>query len=237
MTNRVVPIISKFHEFLMISFLMKTPLPSSKVDTIFGFFCFPFLCRFFCFIVSSADFGKESIPFVFSIRISFFYRLDELPALAFCFILFVCFLVILSSMLDDDDEGVPRPRQRNVVTDGTLLRRQELPRAAQLVATDDYFFLIVAEIYSPSKFYWFLKDQRRAIETVGVSVWLCTRAGATPISFFFPPLFCFRTFQVAANDSTSSVGCCCCCCRLCGRCVEFDGSFFFWLWQRSCRTT
>ena len=47
MTNRVVPIISKFHEFLMISFLMKTPLPSSKVDTIFGFFCFPFLCRFF----------------------------------------------------------------------------------------------------------------------------------------------------------------------------------------------
>ena len=92
-------------------------------------------------------------------------------------------------MLDDDDEGVPRPRQRNVVTDGTLLRRQELPRAAQLVATDDYFFLIVAEIYSPSKFYWFLKDQRRAIETVGVAVWLCTRAGATPISFFFPPFF------------------------------------------------
>ena len=173
----------------MISFLMKTPLPSSKVDTIFGFFCFPFLCRFFCFIVSSADFGKESIPFVFSIRISFFYRLDELPALAFCFIWIVCFLVILSSMLDDDDEGVPRPRQRNVVTDGTLLRRQELPRAAQLVATDDYFFLIVAEIYSPSKFYWFLKDQRRAIETVGVAVWLCTRAGATPISFFFPPFF------------------------------------------------
>jgi hypothetical protein len=28
----------------------------------------------------------------------------------------------------------------------------------------EYFFIIVAELYSPGKFYWFFSEKRRAIE-------------------------------------------------------------------------
>ena len=44
------------------------------------------------------------------------------------------------------------------------MHHQELPAAAYSNTGSDYFFIIVAEIYTPSKFYWFLKDKRKAIE-------------------------------------------------------------------------
>lgn len=41
------------------------------------------------------------------------------------------------------------------------MNRQAFPSN---VDSFDYFFLIVAEVYSPGEFYWFLSENRKAIE-------------------------------------------------------------------------
>lgn len=53
------------------------------------------------------------------------------------------------------------PTLRDVCTPDTVIPMQELPSD---IDDYEYFFIIVAELYSPGKFYWFLSDQRKAIE-------------------------------------------------------------------------
>ena len=57
--------------------------------------------------------------------------------------------------------GVPRPKIQNVYYADTPMARQAFPPN---VGDFDYFFLIVAEVYSPGEFYWFLSENRKPIE-------------------------------------------------------------------------
>ena len=56
--------------------------------------------------------------------------------------------------------GVPKPKIKNVCEPGTEIERQELPSTCD----KEYFFIIVGEVYSPGEFYWFLSENRGAIE-------------------------------------------------------------------------
>lgn len=57
--------------------------------------------------------------------------------------------------------GVRRPKIKNVYEPDTEITRQAFPSN---LANFDYFFLIVAEVYSPGEFYWFLSENRKLIE-------------------------------------------------------------------------
>jgi len=57
--------------------------------------------------------------------------------------------------------GVLEPKVADVCTFDTVIPLQEFPSD---VEDFEYFFIIVAELYSPGKFYWFFSDKRRQIE-------------------------------------------------------------------------
>ncbi|KAI9564647.1 hypothetical protein GHT06_008388 [Daphnia sinensis] len=57
--------------------------------------------------------------------------------------------------------GVRRPKINDVYEPDTEITKQAFPPN---LANFDYFFLIVAEVYSPGEFYWFLSENRKPIE-------------------------------------------------------------------------
>lgn len=57
--------------------------------------------------------------------------------------------------------GVTTPKVKNVYEPSTEITRQQFPPD---LGDFDYFFLIIAEVYSPGEFYWFLSENRKAIE-------------------------------------------------------------------------
>ncbi|XP_046643908.1 uncharacterized protein LOC124329028 [Daphnia pulicaria] len=60
-----------------------------------------------------------------------------------------------------DTFGVRKPKIKNVYEVNIPVGRQAFPGN---LADFDYFFLIVAEVYSPGEFYWFLSENRKPIE-------------------------------------------------------------------------
>jgi hypothetical protein len=56
---------------------------------------------------------------------------------------------------------VRKPEIKYVYEPDIPVARQALPGN---LANFDYFFLIVAEVYSPGEFYWFLSENRKPIE-------------------------------------------------------------------------
>ena len=52
---------------------------------------------------------------------------------------------------------------KDVYTPDIVLKYQKMPSD---VGELEYFFLIVAEVYSPGKFYWFLRQNRAVIESL-----------------------------------------------------------------------
>lgn len=59
--------------------------------------------------------------------------------------------------------GVTKPKVKNVYQPDTEITRQQFPND---ISDFDYFFIIVGEVYSPGEFYWFLSDNRKAIESL-----------------------------------------------------------------------
>ena len=59
--------------------------------------------------------------------------------------------------------GVSKPKVENVFTPDMVLTHQEMPTEFNL---PEFFFIIVGEVYSPGKFYWFLRENRTAIESL-----------------------------------------------------------------------
>ena len=60
--------------------------------------------------------------------------------------------------------GARRPKVRDTWTVELEMPVQELPERLTPEGELDYMFIIVGEVFSPSKFFWFLKTNRRAIE-------------------------------------------------------------------------
>ncbi|XP_057371402.1 tudor domain-containing protein 7A-like isoform X2 [Daphnia carinata] len=76
--------------------------------------------------------------------------------------------------------GVRRPKINNVYEPDTEITKQAFPSN---LASFDYFFLIVAEVYSPGEFYWFLSENRKPIEDLTDDMTLFY--GATSDYFIF----------------------------------------------------
>ena len=52
---------------------------------------------------------------------------------------------------------------KNVVTTSTVFLYEDFPMDLEPY---EYFFVIVGEVFSPGKFYWFFSDNRKAIESL-----------------------------------------------------------------------
>ena len=59
--------------------------------------------------------------------------------------------------------GVSKPKVKDVYTPDVVLKYQDMPSD---LGEQDYFFLVVGEVYSPGQFYWFLRRNLAAIETL-----------------------------------------------------------------------
>lgn len=59
--------------------------------------------------------------------------------------------------------GVSRPKIKNVVTETTIFLHEDFPADLDPF---DFFFVIVGEVYSPGKFYWFFSENKQAIESL-----------------------------------------------------------------------
>lgn len=59
--------------------------------------------------------------------------------------------------------AIATPRVPNVYQPDTKMTRQKFPSGTD---NTEFFFIIVAEVYSPGEFYWFLSENRKAIETL-----------------------------------------------------------------------
>lgn len=57
--------------------------------------------------------------------------------------------------------GLARPQVKNVVDSSTVFIHQEFPPDLNPL---EFFFIIIAEVYSPGRFYWFLSENKEAIE-------------------------------------------------------------------------
>ena len=57
--------------------------------------------------------------------------------------------------------GVPKPKIKNVYEADISVARQAFPPN---IGDFEYFYLIVAEVYSPGEFYWFLNENQKSIE-------------------------------------------------------------------------
>ena len=56
-----------------------------------------------------------------------------------------------------------KPKVKNVVDTNTMIVHQEFPPD---LGDYEFFFVVVAEVYSPGRFFWFLSDNRPAIESL-----------------------------------------------------------------------
>ena len=63
---------------------------------------------------------------------------------------------------------------KSVYTSDTKMTYQDLPAALNDVS-DEYAFIVIGEIYSPGKFYWFLRDSKMAIEKLSDEMTLVFR--------------------------------------------------------------
>jgi len=73
----------------------------------------------------------------------------------------ICWMNCKTEALTTFSLGVSRPRVKNVYTPDMVLKYQGIPAS---VGELEYFFIIVAEIYTPGKFYFFLRENRTVIE-------------------------------------------------------------------------
>ena len=104
---------------------------------------------------ASCRHDQELFPLERTLPAGFGNALLHLLTTWFIYIIYIIFMCCVS--------GVSKPKVDNVFTPDMVLTHQEMSAAFDL---PEYFFIIVAEVYSPGKFYWFLRENRTAIESL-----------------------------------------------------------------------